>query len=297
MSRAPATHIDESLCTGCGLCVQVCPDASLSLVEGKSRVTGEVSMHCGQCAAVCPAGAISVDDLRDIVLDLSDVPPVLETLFGVMRRRRSCRAYRSTPVSRPLLEDLVKMGITAPSGTACQRWAFTLLPDRNAMDAFAREIAGFYKRLNRLARNPILRFVTKLFAKDVLGKYYRRYHDTVAEALDIWEAEGRDLLFHGAPSGIVVSAHQDASCPGEDALLATQNILLAAESLGLGTCLIGFAVAAMQQDRRIGGKLGIPKEERVYTVIAIGHPSVRYARPARRKPPVVRYFERMSSES
>ncbi len=292
MSRTPATHIDKSLCTGCGLCVQVCPNATLSLVEGKSRVTGEVSMHCGQCAAVCPAGAISVDDLTDVILHLNEVPPALATLFGVMRSRRSCRSYKSAPVSRALLEDLVKIGITAPSGTASERWAFTLLPDRDAMEAFAREISGFYKRLNRLARNPFLRFLTRLFAKDALGKYYRRYYDTVTEAIDIWEAEGRDLLFHGAPCGIVVSSHRSASCPGEDALLATQNILLAAESLGLGACLIGFAVGAMQQDGRIGRKLGIPEEEKVYAVIVLGHPAVRYARPAGRKPPVVRYFER-----
>ena len=152
------------------------------------------------------------------------------------------------------------------------------------------EISGFYKRLNRLARSSFMRFMTKLFAKDVLGRYYRRYHDSVAEAIDTWEKEGRDTLFHGAPSCIVVSVHREASCPAEDALLATQNILLAAETLGLGTCLIGFAVEAMKRDRRIGRKLGIPDEENVYAVIVLGHPAVKYARPAGRKIPIVRYF-------
>ena len=80
------------------------------------------------------------------------------------------------------------------------------------------------------------------------------------------------------------------SLPKEDALLATQNILLAAEALGLGTCLIGFAVAAMRKDPGIKRVLGIPDDETVHAVIAIGHPNVEYARPAGRKPPVIRYF-------
>ena len=39
-----------------------------------------------------------------------------------------------------------------------------------------------------------------------------------------------------------VATAPGASSPKEDALLASQNILLAAHAMGLGTCLIGFAV-------------------------------------------------------
>ncbi len=53
--------------------------------------------------------------------------------------------------------------------------------------------------------------------------------------------KGKDLLFHGAPAAIIVASKEEASCPSEDSLLATQNILLGAHSLGLGTCLVGFA--------------------------------------------------------
>jgi nitroreductase len=75
----------------------------------------------------------------------------------------------------------------------------------------------------------------------------------------------------------------------EDALLATQNILLGAHSMGLGTCLVGFAVAAMQKDSRIKVALGIPPEEPVYAVIALGYPDEVYQRTAGRKKPVVRW--------
>ncbi|MEZ4578721.1 MAG: nitroreductase family protein [Desulfobacterales bacterium] len=39
--------------------------------------------------------------------------------------RRSCRNYKETPVPASVLEDLVRIGITAPSGTNSQMWTFT----------------------------------------------------------------------------------------------------------------------------------------------------------------------------
>jgi nitroreductase len=50
-------------------------------------------------------------------------------------------------------------------------------------------------------------------------------------------------------------------------------MLLAAHTLGLGTCLIGFAVEAMRHDAGIAAALEIPAEERVHAVVALGWPS------------------------
>ena len=96
------------------------------------------------------------------------------------------------------------------------------------------------------------------------------------------------LLF--TRSSIIVGMKPGASCPGEDALMASQNIVLAAETMGLGTCLVGFVVEAMKRDPSIGRLLGIPDDEKVYSVIAIGHPGVKYTRPAGRRPVALRLF-------
>lgn len=96
-------------------------------------------------------------------------------------------------------------------------------------------------------------------------------------------------MFHGAPAAIVVAADKDASCPGEDALLATGHILLAAHAMGLGTCLIGFAIEAMRRDKSIAAMLGIPANETPYAVVALGWPDEAYQRVAGRKPVVIRY--------
>lgn len=60
MLEKVTTIVDPDLCTGCGLCIRVCPAGTLSMVNGKALVTGEHSLSCGHCQAVCPVGAVTV---------------------------------------------------------------------------------------------------------------------------------------------------------------------------------------------------------------------------------------------
>ena len=299
MSREVTTVIDQELCTGCGLCIEVCPSKTISLQEGKAVVSGSRSIACGHCAAICPTGAVRVEALDQWAADFQRfktaeqwlAPGAFEPgpLVQLMRSRRSCRNYQARTVERELLEDLVRIGITAPSGTNSQKWTFTVLAEREEVAAFGSRIAAFFSRLNRLAANPLARLYSKLFGGDALGNYYREYSRTTEAALRAWEQEGKDLLFHGAPAAILVGSQPGASCPAEDALLATQNILLGAHALGLGTCLIGFAVEAMRRDAGIKTALGLPAKEPVYAVIALGYPDERYRRVTGRKKPLVRF--------
>ena len=299
LDRSVSTRIDAQRCVGCGLCLKVCPSETLTILDGKAVVAGAQSLACGHCAAVCPEAAVSVEALdpelarfatftaddRWLAPGKSDLPQ----LARLMASRRSCRNFTEAPVSPDQLEDLVKIGITAPSGSNCQPWTFTLLPSRKSVLSLAREVAGFFHRLNRQAERSWLRFLLRMAGRPQLDFYFHNFHDAVAENLRMWEQTGRDRLFHGAPAAIVV-ASRPASCPVEDCLLATGQILLAAHAMGLGTCLIGFAVSAFQHDRSIARRLGLDDDETVRAVIALGHPDERYQAQAGRRPVTVRHY-------
>lgn len=296
-----ATTIDETLCNGCTLCVTACPADIFNMVGDKARSTGPVDrcIHCDHCAAICPTAAMSVATVSRDAVALTTLPipdpqperPSPAALVRLMRERRSCRMYRQKAVDRAVLEDLVRIGITAPTGTNSQLWTFTIVPTRQAMMRFGELAARFFRQLNFVAKLPPARLASRIFSGDLLGKYYRENLERVQEALEDYDRTGRDLLFHGAPAGIFIGSAPGATTPREDALLAAQNIILAAEAMGLGTCLVGYAVEALANDPRIKREMGIPADERVYAVIAIGHPKAPWKRPAGRRPVTPRYWE------
>jgi len=298
MQNSVTTSVDPDLCIGCGLCVEVCPAKTFSLKDGKALVTGTYSMGCGHCEAVCPVNAIRVETLEhpftlsNITVENQWLPHGeydTAQLVRLMRSRRSCRNYTDRAIDRKLLEDLVKIGTTAPSGTNSQLWTFSILVNRREIEVLGEHVARFFAKLNRMAEKAWFRLLSRFFAGDGLGEYYSRYYETVREGLLLWEQEGKDTLFHGATAAILVGGKKAASSPMEDSLLASQNILLASHGLGLGTCMIGFAVEAIKRDRNIRQLLDIPDDESIYAVIALGYPAERYERAALRKKIIPRF--------
>ncbi len=302
MKRVAGTKVDVSKCTGCGRCVRACPTDTLSLVDRKAAVTGSGCVGCDQCVAVCPEGAVTVGFVDLAALHLETVPDTAayvapgqadtSALVRLMRSRRSVREYLPDPVPEAVLRDLIRIGTTAPSGTNSQRWTFTMLPDRDAVLVLAGQVAAFFEKLNKLSANPAARLFAKLFLKDSLGKYYRGYRATVAKGLQQYRDEGRDRLFHSAPAVLLVGSKPGASCAAEDALLATQNILLAAHAMGYGTCLIGFAVEAIRHQPSIKTAIGIDPSETIYSVITVGRPRTAYLHPAGRAALTPRVFRK-----
>ncbi len=291
--------VDQDKCTGCGFCLEVCPSDTLSIIDGIAVITGENSLSCGHCMAVCPVNAIRVNALDNEMasfetfsldkkwMKFGDFPR--EDLARLIASRRSCRNFKNNPVEPEVLRDLIKMAIFAPSGTNSQEWTFTCLSSRQTVLNFGISIKHFFQNLNKKAANPFLRKGLKLVGIKSLDAYYKEYYASVKDAMDEMENQNIDRLFHGATACILIGSGPQASCPKEDAMLAAGNILLAAHTMGLGSCLIGFAVEAMKADKMIQKKIDIPKGERIHAVIALGYPDETYMRITGRKKPIIRF--------
>jgi len=55
----PFVEIEQ--CGGCGKCTRVCPQAAITITEGRAQINPEHCVGCGDCMRSCPTGAIEFD--------------------------------------------------------------------------------------------------------------------------------------------------------------------------------------------------------------------------------------------
>ncbi len=50
--------VDNTKCTGCGKCVDVCRFGAIAIKDGKAKINEKGCRMCGICIRVCPAKAL-----------------------------------------------------------------------------------------------------------------------------------------------------------------------------------------------------------------------------------------------
>ena len=86
----------------------------------------------------------------------------------------------------------------------------------------------------------------------------------IKEAMD----ENRDMVYYSAPVILFVIGPADAAI---SCALACENIMLAAVSLGLGSCYVGFG-SMVKGDADVVQTLELKDDERIYGPILLGYP-------------------------
>lgn len=280
--------IDPSVCVGCLLCTQVCLlDALARGVDGKPRVDAQAQcIRCGHCVAVCPEQAITRNEIGPVPEAPNEIASY-EQLVGLLSMRRSRREFKPDPVPREVIEKLLAAAAQAPNALNRQLVHYTVITDATTRKQLVERTMLYITRMSKLYRNRFARFVAGVCSAKVRG-----LGDLGAEVAKITEsyADGRDVILYDAPCTILVHTPVADFCGPENSVYCAANILLAAQTLGLGACVIGFVTGPARSDRHIGRIVGIPDDHIIHTTIALGYPRFDYARPAPKPSPNVKFI-------
>jgi NAD-dependent dihydropyrimidine dehydrogenase PreA subunit len=119
MKRSIIT-IDESKCTGCGLCIPGCPEGALQVIDGKARLVSDLMCDgLGACLGTCPEGAITIEERE---AEPYDERKVMEGIVrqgpGTIRAHLAhLRDHGQTEYLDQAVAYLREKGIAAPSAT------------------------------------------------------------------------------------------------------------------------------------------------------------------------------------
>jgi nitroreductase/NAD-dependent dihydropyrimidine dehydrogenase PreA subunit len=276
------------LCDLCGLCAEVCGRGIYAEQDGRMEYYPEGKcIDCGHCMAVCPRDALTwKNGTCSPELERERLPEA-EDLLHFFRSRRSTRRFKKKAVSRKLLKQLAEAAQYAPTGTNKQAVKAVFVTDRGLIATLRNLIMARYGAYERHLDSPIRRFFLKTFVDARLGDPGIRQY--LKSFMDSWRA-GRDVLFHNAPVVVLLYAGREASTAKDDCSIALHQMILMAERLGLGSCLLGTAEVAFAKTPNLNDYIRIPRDRKVLAAACFGHPAIRFKRLAARKPLQVQWL-------
>lgn len=173
----------------------------------------------------------------------------IKTIFD----RRAVRQYGQQMIDDDLLDQILDAGRMAPSAMNRQPWKFYIVTHRDTINAFSKAIA---------------RVVPKIFLKMAL-KHPVKSIKTLLHSSPRLPKAGEDHIFHGAPVVIFITSPKDNEWAGLETGMCAQNMMLAARSIGLGSCPIGLARYIDQTP--LYHQLEVPAAEKVQLAVTFGY--------------------------
>lgn len=162
----------------------------------------------------------------------------MNEVLKVIKSRRSVRNYRHEQISQENLDLIIEAGVYAPTAHNEQPWHFTIIQNQEMLQ-------HINEKVSELMAKSDVEWIRKMGSNPDFQVTYN------------------------APTLIIVSGRKDAMAWSADCAAAIQNMLIAAESLNIGSVWLGLMRFLFQQEGEVS-KLGIPEGYQPYYGVALG---------------------------
>jgi nitroreductase len=179
----------------------------------------------------------------------------------VIKRRRSIRRYKPEQIPDAYLQEILDCALLAPNARNQQKWHFTVIQNKEMLNKMA-----------SLMKESMLNSGIAFLAERAKDPNFNP--------------------FGGAPTVILITADKTARFAEIDCALAAENILIAAESLGLGSLIMTSTELLFKSEKgeELKKELGVPERYEHVCVVALGYKDENPPAKPRRKD-VVTYIK------
>ena len=179
---------------------------------------------------------------------ISTHPEISMNVLDAIYDRRAVRNYLPQKIDQAIIHTLLNAAVHAPTAMHEEPWSFLVIQNKDLLD-----------RLSDCAK-----ILVRNEAEGSNSQQTKHMLDFVNQ---------QDFnVFYNAGTLIVIFSKFQGAFVAADCWLAAENLMLTACAKGLGSCVIGFAVSALNTPEW-KTELGIPSEMTAIAPIIIGMPA------------------------
>ncbi len=291
--RMGVMKVDQDLCTRCGLCMDNCPFGAWEAGPDGVPTMKEVyeCFSCYNCMAACQEDAVSMVESYHVdpghywstephplparlplaPLDADGGPDSYNEIERALLSRRSVRHFEDRAVPEPIIRRVLEAGRFAPSAGNCQPWRFLVITDRALLAEIDAGIVGVMKMFSDMYQNDDMVKSLEAMTAPPAGPGVFDPRQILGGTKAIVKGVLPPSL--SAPCMILILGDERAIGGAQiNVGICGQNMSLAAHSLGLKSCWIGF-VAVLENLPALKEKLGIAPPWKVASSLVLGYPS------------------------
>jgi nitroreductase len=185
-------------------------------------------------------------------------------VIEVIKTRRCVREYLDKEISDTDIKFLIDCAVYAPSGLNMQPWGFLVIQNRDKI-----------MQLSETCKKSMIPWLEGI----------KNTSKSAAEYLSFLKMKGSDIFF-GAPVLVIILGNRNAPTAVYDCAMAAQTMMLAAQSIGIGSCWIGAAQRSLM-DEKLLREIGAPEGYIHVAPLIFGYPKGKTEMPERKEPKVV----------
>ena len=279
--------VDVDNCTKCKSCVNECPRRLLCFKNDQLAFSDEfeeLCLECSHCVAVCPVNIIQLKTVP--IAEVKEIkelekPADFTSISNLIKMRRSIRQFKEKTVPKELIQKILDVARYAPTGHNEENVHYTVVQNRETLKQFSDEITKQITNLYNMYIDPkgreslkstLSNAIYEKLEENILN--FKTHLEEIKKGRDVWRWNAELIIIHSPKT---------AMTPIENCSLAAGHIMLAAESLDLGTCSLGYATAFINQFKTVSKIVKLPRNHIAAYTLAIGYPNVKYFRiPARK---------------
>ena len=182
------------------------------------------------------------------------------TTLEAIKTRRSTRKFKPYPIEQEKLDKIIEAGRFAPSGGNSQSCHFLVVRNKSVLNKFA-ELAQ-----------------TAFSKMEITENMYKSIANSIRAS-----KKGGYVFHYNTPCLIIIANQKDYGNNIADTACALENMMIAANELGLGSCWIN-QLKWLNEDAELlkyERLLGLEDDERVYGALAVGYADTESGLPNR----------------